>query len=148
VGDFFLTIEIITPDHVVMHQSARSVVLPGTQGEMEILPGHLPLLSTLEAGTVVVKDGSGAHFVAVSTGFVEVFDDHVSVLVETAESEAEIDLARARAMLRDAKDHLAVLPSEDVEERFAFETALGQAQASIAVYRRLHADVVVDPEDD
>jgi F-type H+-transporting ATPase subunit epsilon len=91
-----LQLEVITPERRVLAEPVSMVTVPGLGGELGILPGHTPLISQLQTGVLsCVQDGKALQL-HVSGGFVEVRDDHVSVLAEVAERPEEIDAARAR----------------------------------------------------
>jgi F-type H+-transporting ATPase subunit epsilon len=91
-------LEIITPEKIVLQDEASSLSAPGSKGGFQVLYNHAPLLSTLEIGELKVKDKNGTDTsYAVSGGFVEVRDNMVVVLVETAERAGEIDVDRAKA---------------------------------------------------
>ena len=97
-----LELEVITPERRVLAESVNMVTVPGLGGELGILPGHTPLISQLQTGVLsYVQDGRTSQL-HVSGGFVEVRDDHVSVLAEVAERPEEIDAARARL----SRDHV------------------------------------------
>ncbi len=91
-----LQLEVITPQRRVVAESVDAVTVPGLGGELGILPGHTPLISQLQTGVLSFSQGGATHQLHVSGGFVEVKDDHVSVLAEVAERPEEIDAARAR----------------------------------------------------
>ena len=110
-----LYVEIRTPEGSSYSGGASSVLLPGTKGSMGILPRHAPLLSSLEVGFVRVRDPLGTEWPFVTgLGFVEVHDNHVLVLVDFADSVAEIDVERAKEALQRAKARLRT-PSEEVD---------------------------------
>jgi len=91
-----IQLEVVTPERRVLAESVDMVTVPGLGGELGILPGHTPLISQLQTGVLTyVQDGKSSSL-HVSGGFVEVRDDHVSVLAEVAERPDEIDAARAR----------------------------------------------------
>ncbi|HEY2962095.1 MAG TPA: F0F1 ATP synthase subunit epsilon [Pyrinomonadaceae bacterium] len=95
-----IQLEVVTPERRVLSESVDMVTVPGWGGELGILPGHTPLISQLQTGVLTyVQDGTSLPL-HVSGGFVEVRDDHVSVLAEVAERPEEIDAARAK-MSRD-----------------------------------------------
>lgn len=131
-----LEVRIITPDHVVFSRKAESVSLPGMLGDMEILPNHVSLFSTIRPGQVTVRSGEAQAIFAVSTGFLEVHADIVKILVDSAEGNTEIDTEAEKRLIEEAEDKLRNLDSEDVETRFAFETLLATAKARIEVYER------------
>lgn len=86
------------------------ITLPGTNGQMGILRGHAPLLSTLDIGEIVLHKREGNDYLAVSGGVVEVRPDKVTILADVAEAEGEIDEERARAALERAERLLAENP--------------------------------------
>lgn len=81
-------LEILTPDQQVFEGEVSSVQLPGSKdrGSLQILDNHAPLISSLQPGKVVVKQGNEEHVFFVKDGFVEVLDNRVAVLVEQAET--------------------------------------------------------------
>ncbi len=106
-----LTLEIVTPDARVYTDTIDSVVIPTVEGEVGILPGHIPLLTQVEDGELRVTKGTETLLLAVSGGFAEVEGDRVHVLAEHAISEEKIDekaveeaLKRAEAQISDAKN--------------------------------------------
>ena len=91
-----IQLEVVTPERRVLAEPVDMVTVPGLGGELGILPGHTPLISELQTGVLTyVQDGKSSQM-HVSGGFVEVRDDHVSVLPEIAERPDEIDAERAR----------------------------------------------------
>ena len=100
---------IVTPERQFLRESVVDVVIPGAEGELGILPGHAPLMTELGIGELTYR-GAGANpsgVLAIIQGFAEVLGDRVTVLAETAERAAEIDLARAEAAKARAEKHLA-----------------------------------------
>src|SRR6187397_2503400 len=94
-----LTLEIVTPDRALLREEVDEVVVPGSQGEFGVLPGHTPLLSTLKIGELWYRQGQEKHYLAIAFGFVEVLPDRVTVLARIAEREQDIDIARAEAAM-------------------------------------------------
>ena len=91
-----IQLEVVTPERRLLAEPVDMVTVPGLGGELGILPGHTPLISELQTGVLsYIQDGKPFQL-HVSGGFVEVRDDHVSVLAEVAERPEEIDAARAR----------------------------------------------------
>jgi F-type H+-transporting ATPase subunit epsilon len=91
-----IQLEVVTPERRVIAEPVDMVTVPGLGGELGILPGHTPLISQLQTGVLTyVAEGKSSQL-HVSGGFVEVREDHVSVLAEVAERPDEIDAARAR----------------------------------------------------
>ena len=110
-------LDIVAPNRVVFEGQATSFTAPGSLGSFQVLFNHAPLLAELEPGKVVVKDPSGVDTTfAVSGGFVEVRDNRATVLADSAESQAEIDLARAEAAKNRAGQRLSErAPGTDID---------------------------------
>ena len=93
-----LKLEVVTPERLVLSEAVDTTTIPGLNGELGILPGHTPLISQLKTGVLsYTKEGKTTQL-HVSGGFVEVRDDHVSVLAEIAERPEEIDASQARSL--------------------------------------------------
>ena len=102
-----LTLEIVTPERSIAHGEVDEVVVPGSEGSFGVLPGHTPLLSTLAVGEVEYRRGGETSYVAVSFGFAEVLPDGVTILAQIAEPSDEIDVTRAEAAVKRARERLA-----------------------------------------
>jgi len=124
-----ITVDILTPDRRVLQAQADSVVVPAADGELGILSDHAPLVAQLQPGEIRMRTGIETKIFAVSGGFVEVQDNHVVVLAETAEMAHEIDAERARQSAERAKAALRA-PSQDVDVAQA-EAALHRALARL-----------------
>ena len=98
--------EIVSQDRMVFEGQADIVVVPGVAGEMGILPNHAPLLSTMKFGILKVRYQGREEIFTVSGGLVEVQPNLVTVLTDSAENVAEIDVARAEAARRRAEELL------------------------------------------
>jgi F-type H+-transporting ATPase subunit epsilon len=130
-----LKLEMVTPYKKVLSQEVDEITAPGTIGELGILPGHTPLLTTLKIGELSYKQDGKLFHVAVNWGYLEVGDDTVTMLVDTAELADEIDLERAKAALGRAEESLKTLTQDDV--KFAvMEAALHRALIRISVAGR------------
>ena len=106
-----LTLEIVTPEAKVYSDTIDSVVIPTVEGEIGVLPGHIPLLTQVEDGELRVTKGTAIQLLVVSGGFAQIDGDRVRVLAENAINEEKIDeqaveaaLKRAEQQLREAKD--------------------------------------------
>jgi F-type H+-transporting ATPase subunit epsilon len=130
-----LRLDIVTPDHLVAHDSVTSVTIPGRNGYLGILPGHAPLLTEIEAGELIYTHGDVKHYLAVSWGFAEVLPDRVIVLARSAERAEEIDLGRAEQAKRRAEERLKRFSDPQVDLERARE-ALRRAIARIESARR------------
>ena len=91
-----IQLEVVTPERRVLAEPVEMATIPGLDGELGILPGHTPLISQLKTGVLSYVQEGKTFQLHVSGGFLEVRDDHVSVLAEIAERPEEIDAAQAR----------------------------------------------------
>ena len=127
-----LKLEMVTPYKRVLSEEVDELTAPGFVGELGILPGHTPLLTTLKVGELTYKKGSEQFHVVVNWGYLEVEEDTVTVLVDTAEKADEIDLARAKAALGRAEEALKTLSVDD-KKHVIMEAALQRALIRIQV---------------
>ena len=125
-----LHLEIVTPSRRVVEVAVDEVRLPGVLGEMGVLPGHIPLLTSLAAGPLTYFDGSTVVRYAVQGGFAEVLPDRVTVLATVAEAPDDIDVAVAQDNLQAAQDKLKDAAAEELEE---LTTAVRLAETEIEV---------------
>ena len=102
-----LTLEIVTPDRLLATEQVDEVELPGTDGYFGVLPGHTPLLATLQVGEMWYRIGQEKHFFAIAFGFAEVLPDRVTVLAQIAEPAQDIDVPRAEAAKQRAETRIA-----------------------------------------
>ncbi len=130
-----LTLQIITPERIVFEEEGvDSLTVPGADGEMTILPQHAALMTALKPGPVVLRRGADEIDLALSGGFMEVRDDKVIVLADTAERSEEIDQVRAEEARQRAQERITLRQSEvDFARALA---ALERAQARIRVSER------------
>jgi F-type H+-transporting ATPase subunit epsilon len=92
-----LSLEVVTPDRAIVKETVDEVVLPGSEGSFGVLPGHAPLLATLQVGEMWYRRGQERQYLAIAFGFVEVLPDRVTVLAQIAEKAEDIDTTRAEA---------------------------------------------------
>jgi F-type H+-transporting ATPase subunit epsilon len=118
-----LTLEIVTPDRALLREEVDEVVVPGSQGEFGVLPGHTPLLSTLKIGELWYRQGQEKHYVAIAFGFVEVLPDRVTVLAQVGERAQEIDVQRAERAKQRAEQQLAQAQPQLTQIDFDIERA-------------------------
>jgi F-type H+-transporting ATPase subunit epsilon len=124
-----LRLEIVTPERSVVSETVDSVTVPGREGELGFLPGHAALISGLKSGILTYVKGADSRRMVVSGGFVEVSNDRVSVLADTAEFSDEIDTAAARAEIDSIDRTMANLSGEELEDaRDRFERAEARLQ--------------------
>jgi F-type H+-transporting ATPase subunit epsilon len=128
--------EIVSQDRVVYEGDVDIVVLPGTDGEMGILPHHAPLLTTLKFGLIKVRTRSDEYVFTVAGGVAEIQPTVVTVLADAAENVQEIDVARAEAARQHAADALASVKTEDTDAYLALEAALRRSNLRLDAARR------------
>jgi F-type H+-transporting ATPase subunit epsilon len=98
-----LQLEIVTPERLAYSDTVDSVVLPGSEGELGVLPHHAPLLATLGVGELRIRKGGEEELFAIAGGFVQVRPDKVVVMAETADMASEIDLEKAQQARQEAE---------------------------------------------
>ena len=134
MGRLFL--EIVTPEKIVVSQEVDAVVAPGTDGEFGVLPGHIHFLTGIVPGELRYNTGAGKEFMAVTTGFAEVSNDKVSILVDAAEKASEIDVERARRAMERARERLEKdRKTEDIDFLRA-EAALRRAVMRVRIVEK------------
>ena len=101
-----LLLEIVTPEKLAWSDEVDAVVLPGSEGELGVLPHHAPLISTLGAGELRLRKGGAEESFAIVGGFLQVLPDKVVVMAETADMASEIDLEKAQEARRQAEQAL------------------------------------------
>ncbi|MGB2963394.1 MAG: ATP synthase F1 subunit epsilon [Anaerolineales bacterium] len=116
--------EIVSQDRLVFEGDADIVIVPGTLGEMGILAGHAPLLSTLELGVIRVKKEDQEHVFTVTGGFIEVQPDIVTIMADAAENVEDIDVRRAEEAMERAKQLLEKDLPTDPDTYLRIEAAL------------------------
>ena len=131
-----LKLEIVTPDAKVFSEDVDMVTLPGVEGEMGIYPQHVPLMTQIVPGEVVVRKGGQDSFLAIGEGFVEITGDNVSILADMAIRAENIDEAKAEEARRRAEARLAEVL--DDEETATVQASLAHALAQLKVKRRHH----------
>lgn len=130
-----LNFEITTPERVVFSAAIDEVVLPTPQGEIGILPNHIPLVSLLSAGELRIKKGGETTYMAVSGGFIEVRPDKVVVLADTAEHAEDIDEKRAEEARKRAQE-LSQEKRADAKEFAALSAKIEKEFARLKVARK------------
>ncbi len=135
-----LRLDVVTAERLVFSDDVDMVVAPGSEGELGILPRHAALMTTLQPGALRVKMGTDEIDLAIGGGFLEVRDNRVLVLADSAERADEIDVERARAAEERARRLLAERrPTEDLVQA---EAALRRSQVRLKVARRRRLDEV------
>ena len=98
-----LLLEIVTPEKLAYSDTVDSVVLPGSEGELGVLPHHAPLVAMLGVGELRIRKGGAEESFAIVGGFLQVRPDKVVVMAETADMASEIDLEKAQEARREAE---------------------------------------------
>jgi F-type H+-transporting ATPase subunit epsilon len=126
-----LHVEVVTAERELYSGEANAVNAPGSEGRLGILPHHAALLAFLKAGELRIELQGAEDALFVSGGFLEVYENTVTVLADAAEHAEEIDQARAEAARRSAEEHLAQAQSE--RERVELQAALERALIRLRV---------------
>ena len=128
-----LNLEIVTAERSVYSNDVDIVIAPGIVGQLGILPNHAALMTILEPGELCVRKGTEETFIAISGGYLEVLNNKVVILADTAERADEIDMTRAEAAKQRAQERLEH-PAEMDSARA--EAALKRSLARIKVAQR------------
>ena len=100
-----ILVEIVTPERRILSEEVEMITLPGTLGQMGVLRGHEPLISTLDSGEIALhRRGTDTQYIAVHGGVVEVRPNKVTVLADLAEEAENIDIQRAEEARRRAEE--------------------------------------------
>ena len=131
-----LKLEIITPEAKTYSEEVDMVTLPGVEGELGIYPDHVPLMTQIVPGEVLVRRGAEELALAVGEGFVEITGDHVAIMTDMAVKADEIDEAKAEEARLKAEARLhEKLTAEEVA---SVESSLARSLAQLHVKRRRH----------
>jgi len=131
-----LTLEIVTPEARVYSDTVDTVVIPTVEGEIGILPGHIPLLTHVGAGELRVLKNGKTELLAVGNGFAEIDGDKVSILAESAIAEEKIDVDAAEKAMQRAQEALRGRDSLDAAEVERFESIVRSAIVQLDIKRR------------
>lgn len=132
-----ISVDILSPERRVLQVEADSVVIPAQSGELGIMKDHAPLVAELGVGEIRLRTGNDVKYFAVSGGFVEVQNNHVTVMAETAEMATEIDVERARQAAERAKAalHAPQGPIDLSQAEAALRRALVRLRAAESIRR-------------
>jgi F-type H+-transporting ATPase subunit epsilon len=128
-----LTVEIVTPSRILVQAQADEVNVPGELGYLGILPGHTALLTNLGQGELMYRRGEQRWYLSIFGGYMEVRNDHVTVLADIAERAEEIDRPRAEAARDRAEQRLRNIHAHDIDferARIALMRALIRLQVA------------------
>ena len=131
-----MRLEIITAEREVYSDDVDVLVAPGSEGELGILPHHAPLMTALKPGEIRVRKDGEEVFMAVSSGVLEVMDNKVTILADTAERSDEIDEARVQEALKRAEERIEMHSSDMDLERAVASVRRSQARLKVVQRRR------------
>ena len=134
-----LKLEIVTPERLAYSDTVDAVVLPGSEGELGVLPHHAPLVSTLGVGELRIRKGGVEESFAIAGGFLQVRPDKVVVMAEMADMASDIDLEKAQEARREAERALETGYHEGADLVMA-RAALQQALLRVRVAERRHRE--------
>jgi F-type H+-transporting ATPase subunit epsilon len=131
-----LTLEIVTPEAKVYSDTIDSVVIPTVEGEIGVLPGHIPLLTQVENGELRVTKGATTQLLVVSGGFAQIDGDRVRVLAENAINEEKIDENAVEAALKRAEEQLREAKDMDPQQYEHLQSMVRYSGVQLAVKRK------------
>src|ERR671922_2843216 len=134
-----LQLDIVTPERLAYSDEVDAVTLPGSEGELGVLPHHAPLVSTLGVGELVIRKGGAEEAFAIVGGFLQVRPDKVVVMAEEADMASDIDLEKAQRARQEAERALESGYHEGADLSVA-RAALQQALLRIRVAERRHRE--------
>jgi F-type H+-transporting ATPase subunit epsilon len=102
-----LRLDIVTPHGLVLSEDVDEVTVAGTEGEFGVLPGHVPFITTLKIGMLILRKDNKTEYVFVNSGYAEVSPDKIVILADSAERAEGIDVERALAAKKRAEERLA-----------------------------------------
>ena len=136
-----MRLEIITAELRVYADDVDLVVAPGMEGQLGILPQHAPLMSNLKPGELIIRKDGEETYLAVSGGFLEVLDNHVTVLADAAERSDEIDEERAQAAMEQAREGMPSRGADIELEQAAIAMRRAQIRLNVVRRRRARSDM-------
>ncbi len=132
-----LTLDIVTPEKKYFSGEVENVYLPGTEGELGILPGHVPLVTGINPGELRYSVNGQVEELAIGAGFVEVSQEKVTVLTDLAVTDAEIDEAKVEEAMKRAEEALTQIGhSENTEEVAALQVAIAKSMPKLKLKRK------------
>jgi F-type H+-transporting ATPase subunit epsilon len=129
-----IKLEIVTPEALTYSEDVDMVTLPGVEGEMGVYPQHVPFMTQIKAGEIIVRHGGRDHFLAVGEGFAEITGEKVAVMTDMAVKADDIDEAKAEEARKRAEARLA--EKIEGEEAASVQAALAHSLAQLKVKRR------------
>ena len=124
-----LELELVSPESLLLSQPVEMVVVPGTEGDFGVLPGHAPLIANIRPGALVVfEGGNAAERFFLAGGFAEVTTERCTILAEGAMRVADIDRAAAEQEIRDLREDIAQLAEDADRDAVAASLAIAEAK--------------------
>lgn len=136
-----MRLEIITAERQVFADDVDGVVAPGIDGQLGILPRHAPLMTALQPGEIMIRQGGEPSYLAVTGGFMEVLSNKVTILAAACEYSQEINEERAQAAMARAQERLQSQPADLELERAAAAVRRAQVRLNIVRRRRARSDL-------
>lgn len=130
-----IVLRIVTPERQVYEGKVKRVLFESIDGQLGVLPGHIPLTTVIQTSVFQVEEEGKTRELAVHQGFVEIREDQVVVLTETAEWPEEIDMERARRAYERAKERLEH-PKKEVTDIQRAQIALSKAMTRMRVVKK------------
>ncbi len=132
-----LLLDIVTPEKKFYSGEVDNVYLPGTEGELGILPGHVPLVTGIEPGELRYAVDGQVEELAIGAGFLEVSREKVTVLTDLAVTDAEIDESKVEEAMQRAEESLSKIDqSANAEEVAALQSAIAKSMAQLKLKRK------------
>ena len=129
-----LRLEIVTPDGTAYSEEVDMVTLPGVEGQLGVFPQHVPLMTQMVPGEIIVRKDTHDYFLAVGEGLVEIAGDHVAILTDLAIASDHIDEAKVEEARQRAEARLREKLSD--EEVASVNSSLARSLAQLHVKRR------------
>ena len=129
-------LEIVTPESKIYSEDVEMVTLPGSEGEAGIYPNHVPVMTKVQAGEIVVSRDGNEEILAIGEGFAEVTGEHVAILTDTAANSEDIDEATAEDARAKAEQRLAEGGDISEDEARALNQAILYSEAQIKAKSR------------
>ena len=131
-----MNLEIVIPEQRVYEDTIDSIVIPTSSGEIDILPGHIPLVTEIEPGEIIVSKSGESQSLAISKGFAQCVGNKISILAEDAIHIDEIDETAVGDAQRRAEEALATMEKMSEEEIAMLETQVSYARAQILLKQK------------
>lgn len=123
--------ELVSPERLVLAVDARSVVVPGSEGEMTVLARHAPLMSTLRPGVLVVEGDGGSRRIFVGGGFAEIGAQGLTILAEDAQAVEDIDRSKLERDMRNSEEDVRDAKSDEARQMAAMRLERLKAMAAL-----------------